>query len=201
MINYGYGVSLDTIEYDDLETMRLARNDRRINEWCRQSGLICRNGQGTWWEKLTSDPSRKMYVIKDTNGIHVGVCGLTDIDHFNQRAEFSLLINPDYQRKGLARAALKTLLRHGFMDLNFVVIWGETFQGNHALKLFTAVGMTVDGMRPSHYFKNGRHIDAHLISMTRARFDIVTSEQWMKMPNLKQLFDDADISNFGGKSC
>lgn len=193
MIDFGYGVSLDTIEYDDLETMRLVRNDRSVNEWCRQNGLICRQSQGLWWEKLTTDCHKKMYCIRDGKGIHVGVCGLTDIDHFNQRAEFSLLINPDHQRRGLARAALKTLLRHGFLDLNFVVIWGETFDKNPALKLFTSIGMTIDGMRPSHYFKNGKHINAHLVSMTRARFDIVYNECWLKISN-PRLFDDADIS-------
>jgi RimJ/RimL family protein N-acetyltransferase len=178
MIDFEYGVHFVSIDnYDDMDKMRKVRNMRDINKWCRQTGLISANEHEQWIHSLANDRSRRMYIIKSDVGSHVGVAGLTDIDHFNQRAEFSLLINPEHQRQGYARKALKTLFSHGFSDLNLNVIWGETLYRNPALKLFTSLGMTIDGVRPFHYFKEGRFVDANLISIVRTRW-LLEKGEW-----------------------
>ena len=191
MIDYGYGVSLDTIEFDDIEIMRQTRNFSMINRWCRQCGLISRSEQGAWWERLQSDKTRKIYIIVTANAERIGVVGLTDIDHRNQNAEFSLLINPKNQSRGYGKLALKTILKHGFDDLNLNVIWGETYEGNHALKLFTAVGMTLDGIRPQHVYKDGKFFDSYMISIKREAFKALT-----KIRLVSPGFDDADASRW-----
>lgn len=99
-----------------------------------------------------------------------GVVGLTDIDYVNSRAEFSCYVDPDLQGRGLGRAALLALFKHGFEDLGLNSIWGESFDGNPALKLFESLGMKKDGIRRNFYYRGGRFIDAHLISITRDEF-------------------------------
>lgn len=204
MIDFHYGVRLDTIEFDDLEIMRQTRNFSMVNRWCRQCGLISTTEQGRWWEALSGDKTRKLYIIVNSNQERVGVVGLTEIDHLNQRAEFSLLVNPKNQRKGYARAALYTILEHGFHDLNLNIVWGETYEGNPALNLFTSLGMTIDGVRPQHYFKGGKFLDAHMISMSSRMFKEICGAKYLKIVQRK--FDDADISYTGkdyytGKGC
>ena len=110
-------------------------------------------------------------VIIITNSKKImGVCGLTDIDRLNQRAEFSLYIAPEYQRMGLARSALKTILAHGFMNQNLNTIWGETFDGNHAFLMFTSIGMKYEGTRRNFYYREGKFINANLVSMTKEEY-------------------------------
>jgi RimJ/RimL family protein N-acetyltransferase len=146
------------------------RNDFKIWEWCRQNDLLSLKSHTAWFDKISDDPTIKMYSIKDFRNTCVGVCGLTDIDRVNQRAEFSLYIGPNYQRMGHAKAALKTLLSHGFMNQNLNVIWGETFEGNHAFEMFKSLGMTHEGCRKEFYYKGGSFIDANLVSMTKKQF-------------------------------
>lgn len=147
------------------------RNDRRIWAWCRQNTLISDMQQQRWIEAQDLDPTIKMFAIRPGGGGLVGVCGLTDIDHINQRAEFSLYIGPEYQRKGYAKRALSELLSHGFFDLNLNVIWGETFDQNPAIRLFESLGMVKDGTRRDHYFKGGKFIDCHLYSLRRSEWN------------------------------
>ena len=56
------------------------------------------------------------------------------------------------------------------MNQNLNVIWGETFEGNHAYDMFLKLGMKHEGTRRQFYFKEGKHIDAHLVSITRQEF-------------------------------
>lgn len=166
MIDFGLGVRLTTVEMKDAQMLREWRNDPCIWAWCRQNDLISEQEQVEWIERQRKDPSIRMYVIEDVNSNAVGVCGLTSIDRYNRRAEFSLYIGPEKQRMGFAKKALSTLLSHGFQNLGLNVIWGETFDENPALEIFKGLGFQVEGRRRDFYWKRGRFIGATLVSIT-----------------------------------
>lgn len=183
-------IALDYISEDGM-FLNIVRNNENIRKWCRQVGLIDDLQQESWLRKISTDPHIRMYSIKDIGskvGQFVGVCGLTDIDHINQRAEFSCYIFPEMQRNGYACKALKLLFRHGFNDLNLNIIWGETFQGNPAYGLFIKkLGMKHEGTRSQFYFKNGKFIDAFLVSISRREFNA--------------FFADTNDNYIGGNDC
>lgn len=189
MIDYGFGVSLDIIDKICLDEIRNWRNDPQIWRWCRQNDLIYPENQEKWYHWQRDDLKTKMYSIKAygnmddiaTGGFHdvsagntillpVGVCGLTDIDLVNRRAEFSLYIAPQFQGKHMSKSALKTLFSYGFKELGLRSIWGETFDDNMAQNVFRAIGMKEDGMRRQFYFKAGKFCDAILFSMLDTEF-------------------------------
>jgi RimJ/RimL family protein N-acetyltransferase len=172
MINTGHGVTLAPVLAKQMGQMLVWRNDRRIWKWCRQNSVISEMAHENWFRSLAGNPKIRMFSIIEEDGTFVGVCGLTDIDPINSRAEFSLYIGPDYHGKGLGKAALKTLLDHGFYDLNLFCIWGETFHGNPAAKMFESLGFQKEGIRRGFYYREGAHIDATLYSMLRGE------EQW-----------------------
>ncbi len=172
MIDHRFGVRLTTVEDKDSQQLRGWRNDLRIRAWCRQNDLISEHSQLDWMDRIRKDSTVRMYVIEDMNGIAVGVCGLTSIDTLNGRAEFSLYIGPEHQRKGLAKKALSTLLTHGFESLGLHLIWGETFDGNPALGMFKTLGFHVEGFRRDFYWKSGKFIGATLVS--------ITEEEWLQ---------------------
>ena len=164
MINYEPIIHLGPIDSTDLPKLRTWRNDPRIWKWCRQHDLISDVDQDRWFMAQSKDPTVRMYAIYAKKKL-VGVCGFTSIDMTNRRAEFSLYIGPEFQKKGYARAALKTLCKHGFRSLNLNSIWGETFDGNPACALFEELGFKKEGSRREFYFRDGHYIDAHLYSL------------------------------------
>lgn len=168
MIDYGYGVSLGELRSSNLELYRQARNNPAIYKWCRQYSLISERDQARWFEAQNDDPKCHMFEV--LSGDVVGVCGLTDIDLINRRAEFSLYIMPKYHGKGYSKPALQTLFTWGFKSLGLETIWGETFQGNHAAEIFKAMGMIFEGTRRNFYYKDGQFINADLFSILRSEW-------------------------------
>lgn len=164
MIDYGHGVKLDTLNPENLDQYRTWRNHPAIRDWCGQWDLITPAGQVRWFERVDSDPCARMYEII-FNGSTVGICGLSSIDLIARRAEFSIYIAPEFQGARLGEKALRTLVEHGFLNLGLYSIWGETFEGNHAAKIFEKVGFQKEGTRRACYFKHGRFLDAHLYSI------------------------------------
>jgi UDP-4-amino-4,6-dideoxy-N-acetyl-beta-L-altrosamine N-acetyltransferase len=172
MIDYGLGVELQAFSSEDNNDARHCRNNPKVRGWCRQVGLIDWRQQDLWFDRQSDDPSIKMFSILQTDSIgFLGACGLTDIDHINRRAEFSLYIHPSRHGKGFGRRALLTLLKFGFDELNLNRIWGETMEGNFAINLFETIGFEREGTRKEFYFKNGHYLDAHLISIGRDQFN------------------------------
>lgn len=167
MIDFHYGVQLVKLEPDGLtETVTLEwRNDPRVWRWCRQNDLITKAGHRAWFENQAKDPSMRMYGVSTKDHALIGVAGLTSVDWLSRRAEFSLYIAPKLQGNGMGESALKTLFSHGFRNLGLNLIWGESFDGNPAIKLFDKLGMTKEGMRRDFYFRDGRFVDAHLFSI------------------------------------
>lgn len=138
--------------------------------WCRQTDMLDWNSHCKWFDNLGNDQSIKMYLIKTDADIPVGVCGITDLDLLNKRAEFSLYIAKEYQFRGYGKIALLRLIDHAFQCYSIDQIWGESIEGNPAIEMFKSIGLTTDGLRRNFYFKNGVSKNALLMSITRDEF-------------------------------
>lgn len=152
------------------EQAREWRNNYAVRRWCRQYSLLSESNHAEWLSKIAYDETIKMFsiIVEDRP---VGVCGLTSIDRVNQKAEFSLYIAPGEQRKGYGRKALTLLLLHGFEQQNLNRIWGESFDGNPAQKMFESLGMTHEGRLGDAYFRDGEFISASIWAITRKEFN------------------------------
>lgn len=168
MIDYDYGVQLGPLKWVNRDLYRQARNDERIRRWCRQHTLIDERQQEAWFAAQSADPTIEMFEIVNDVEEPVGVCGLTDINHVCQRAEFSLYVMPYYQGSSFGRMALKTLVRWGFDELNLNMIWGETVGDNPAEITFEQVGFEHTGYRPAMYYKGGKWQDSQIWCLLRS---------------------------------
>jgi len=177
MIDHVYGIYLGHTTYSDRDQFFHWRNDYDIWKWCRQNDPITKAQHDAYWYSVDSCHDKKFYSIiyPGTTELGttkafptlVGCAGLTSIDNVNSRAEFSLYIGPEHQKKGYGKRALKTLIDHAFKYLNLNCVWGETFDGNPALKTFLDIGMTKDGIRRNYYYRNGNYINCTLVSILR----------------------------------
>lgn len=165
-----YTLGLAPLDSTDMPLVRSWRNDYRIWQWCRQNDFISDAQQSRWFDRQSSDASIKMYKVlvltPDTEkAVPVGVCGFSSIDMTNRNAEFSIYIAPTLHGNGFGKQALTCLLNHGFKNLGLNVIWGEVFVGNPAIEKFRALGFVDEGVRRGFYFRDGKFVDAHLISL------------------------------------
>lgn len=161
---------LRRIRESDLESLFAYRNDPAVAQWCRDSAPLHYEGHKAWYLAQTKNPKVSLFAIDDGPPA-CGVCGLTDIDLVHRRAEFNIYVGKEHQGKRLGRDALIALFRYGFYTLGLNRIYGETFEGNPALILFKRLNMTEEGLRRDFYYRDGRFINAHLISISRESFD------------------------------
>lgn len=68
--------------------------------------------------------------------ILVGMGGITNIEWENRIAEISLIIGPQYTKKGIGKKAVSLLLDEGFNNLGLYNIYGEVYQCNKNIKFW-----------------------------------------------------------------
>lgn len=176
MIDYDYGVKLRRLDDSDAKIIFDWRNNAEIYSWCRQNAPLHYDNHLIWMKNQCKDPSIEMFGIvandKITNlPVLVGVCGLTSIDYINRRAEFSLYIAPEQQGQDFGKEALRTLVRWGLDSLNLNRVWGESFFGNDAVKIFEKLGFEKEGERLDFYFRSGKYLNALLYSVSNKGFN------------------------------
>ena len=165
-------VQLKRLRLCELEThLFLWRNDPSIMRWCRQPFELHYGDHLEWFKEQRVNPTIEMWGIH--TGLHglVGVCGLTDVNMIHKRAEFSLYVDPAMVGQGIGPYALVALLSKGFDTLCLRTIWGESFKGNPAINMFAEIGFKVEGERIDFYFKDGKYINAVLLSIQSDTFN------------------------------
>lgn len=151
------------------------RNQQQIFRWCRQTTLIQELDHLKWLGNHAWNDKNKMFGIykKELVGgddSPLGVCGFTNIDTVARHAEFSLYIAPEHQHQGYGLWGLYLLIRHGFEDFNFNKIWGETFMGNPAERLFSKLLFKKHPGHVQHYFKCGNYVDTSFFVLLQKEF-------------------------------
>lgn len=107
--------------------------------------------------RSTKDELILAIIVKET-GLHIGNIALTSIDHYNQRAEYTILIGEkSSEKKGYAKEAAVLLLRHAFLDLNLHRIYCSPLEENVMANVaVTFLGMKEEGVLRDAVFKNGK---------------------------------------------
>lgn len=99
-------------------------------------------------------------IYKETNA-HVGNIALQNINWIDRNAEFAILIgDKTVWGKGVGDDAGKTMIKHGFENLNLHRIYCGTNAENFGMqKLALKLGMSKEGVRKDSIYKNGQYQD------------------------------------------
>ena len=85
---------------------------------------------------------------------------LVEIDHVHRRAEFQIIIAPEFQGKGIASRATLQAIEYGFGVLNLykivLIVDKENVKAIHIYKKF---GFEVEGELKHEFFINGQYRD------------------------------------------
>ena len=167
----GENVYLDTIEPNDLETLRKWRNLPHYRKFFREYQEINSDMQRKWYEsKVVNDNNTLMFAIRDnTTDELLGCCGLCYINWIHRNADLSLYIGKDevyIDDEGIAEESLDLLWNYGFGELGLVKIWTELYEFDEKkLSLYQKMGMKIEGTLRKQYFYDGRSYDSKMLSL------------------------------------
>lgn len=101
-----YSIKLRPLEREDLRFVHQLDNNASVMRYWFEEPYEAFVELSDLYDKHIHDQSERRFVI-ECNGEKAGLVELVEINHVHRRAEFQIIISPDYQGKGLATRAAK----------------------------------------------------------------------------------------------
>lgn len=115
-------------------------------------------------------PLEMAFQIKRENEI-VGEIKLNRIRWFNRKAEISLAIKKQFQKKGYGSEALSSLLNYAFNKMNFHRLEAEVIEYNEAsIKLVNKFNFVEEGRLREAKYSNGKYCDIIRYGLLKKEF-------------------------------
>ena len=170
-------IYLTSIEREDLEQLRLWRNQEEFRKHFREYRELSRDMQENWYQtKVLKDNNTIMFAIKDihTNEL-LGCCGLCYINWVHRYADLSLYIgyeNSYIDNIGYAKEACELMFNYAFYELSLNKIWTEIYEfDNKKYDLYMELGFHEDGKLREQYFYDGRWWDSYMLSLLKREWN------------------------------
>jgi hypothetical protein len=166
----GDSVGLRAVDYQDLTKLLEWRNRPEYRCYFRENRELNWEQQKAWFfEKVLKDKNTRMFtMVRLSDGLLIGACGLCYIDWVNGSADFSIYIGHDdlYIDETLAPDAAKTMIRYGFDEMRLHRLWAEVYGFDKQKQaMFKSLGFNVDGVHPETNWHDGQWHDSVYFSM------------------------------------
>jgi RimJ/RimL family protein N-acetyltransferase len=173
----GKKVRLRAVEREDIPRFVRWLNDREVTQFLLINSPLSKAMEEKWFEKQAETPPSEGQVfaietLVNDQWVHIGNCGLHNIEPVNHCAEFGIFIGEkEYWGQGLGTEATRLVLKHGFEDLNLHSIYLNVYSTNpRAKKAYEAAGFVQEGVQREAVFKDGRFIDLILMSILQSEW-------------------------------
>lgn len=121
-------VTLDALTQEQCEQVRCWRNEESTLATLRTPFRLTAVQQTMFYHDVVCDPTAPhRYWGAHSNGMFVGMGGLTNIEWENRLAEISLILHPQMRGKGYGFDAVAAILREGFERMGLATIVGECY--------------------------------------------------------------------------
>lgn len=113
------------------------------------------------YTKHIHDDTERRFIAEDNLNKSIGLVELLEIDYIHRKAEFAIIVAPEHQGKGLARAIIKSALHYAFAILNLNKVYLLVSEENKkAIHLYKDTGFTEEGRLIQEYFTGGEYMNA-----------------------------------------
>ena len=151
---------LRPLEREDLHFVHGLDNDATIMRYWFEEPYEAFVELQDLYSKHIHDQSERRFII-GKGGVNVGLVELIEIDYIHRRAEFQIIVHPDYQNHGYAIRATYLALDYAFNVLNMYKIYLVVDRENEkAIHIYEKIGFKVEGVLLHEFFSNGRYRDA-----------------------------------------
>lgn len=168
-------MKLQPLTREDCETARHWRNE--CLETLRTPYFLTEEMQSDFYGNVIcnrNSPHRYWGVYEDGCDATIGLVGVTDIGWENSIAEISLIVNPQYQKKGFGVKAVELLLDKAFNQMGLKTVFGECYEVNlNGVAFWKKIVTRYKGstaVLPSRKFWDGKFWDSYYFSIDRKDF-------------------------------
>ena len=138
-------VKLRPLEREDLRFVHQLDNNASVMRYWFEEPYEAFVELSDLYDKHIHDQSERRFVV-ECDGEKAGLVELVEINHVHRRAEFQIIISPEYQGKGLASRAAKLAMDYGFTVLNLYKLYLIVDKENEkAIHIYRKLGFMVEG--------------------------------------------------------
>lgn len=151
----------------DLECVLDWRNRPEIRNNMYTNHVISVEEHARWFAGASRDPTKRLLMCIDDDGVPVGVVTFSNID-VRQRSATWGFYSGDTTRRGVGSAMELLALDYAFVDLGLEKLNGEVLSFNMPVVEFhRKYGFRVEGIFRSHYERDGTRYDVYRIAHFR----------------------------------
>ncbi len=139
-----YGIILEPLKINTIETVRLWRNQIEVSQFMEFRNEISKEEQLIWFQKIQKTNSEYYLIKKEEH--YIGLIHLNPIDFRTKSAEAGLFIgNNKFNGTGITLGASILLLEHAFNKLGLESIFAKVKNSNsNAIKYNKLLGFMED---------------------------------------------------------
>jgi diamine N-acetyltransferase len=153
-------VTLRPLERGDLHFVHVLNNNRSVMGYWFVEPYESLVEMEELYRKHIHDQSERRFIVEDAAHERVGLVELVEIDHLHRRAEFLIMISPEQQRRGYARAATRLAINYAFRVLNLYKLYLLVDVDNtRAIRIYEDAGFRREGVLVDEFFSDGRYHD------------------------------------------
>jgi RimJ/RimL family protein N-acetyltransferase len=158
---------LRALTEEDLDQTRMWINDPVTAQLMDHVRPVAELNHRAWYQRIVTDPAQVVFAVESTmSAVHIGNCGLKDIDVQARRAELWMYLGESYRGKGYGTHACWALCQYGFTWLNLHRIFLHVLASNlPAIALYEKVGFKREGLLRDAVFVKGRYEDCVVMGL------------------------------------
>ncbi|MBL8505006.1 MAG: spermidine N1-acetyltransferase [Methylobacillus glycogenes] len=154
-------INLRPLERNDLHFVHKLNNNDTIMRYWFEEPYEAYDELVTLYDRHIHDQNERRFIIQLESGELAGLVELVEINYIHRRAEFQIIIAPDFQGRGLAKSATRIAVGYAFRVLNlhkvYLVVDTENLAAIH---IYQSCGFEVEGELKEEFFSNGSYRDA-----------------------------------------
>ena len=151
-------VTLRPLERSDLHFVHVLNNNRSVMGYWFEEPYESFVELEELYRKHIHDQSERRFIVENEAHERVGLVELVEIDHLHRRAEFLIMISPDFQQRGYAKAATRSAINYAFRVLNLYKLYLLVDVDNAAaIRVYEGAGFQREGVLVDEFFSDGRY--------------------------------------------
>lgn len=152
-------IRLRPLEREDLRFVHGLDNDAAVMRYWFEEPYEAFVELEELYNKHIHDQSERRFII-DLVGESIGLVELIEIDYIHRRAEFQIIVHPDYENHGYAGQATQLALVYAFSVLNMYKIYLLVDVENiKAIHIYEKLGFMEEGVLKEEFYLTGQYRD------------------------------------------
>lgn len=170
----GTSIYFRALELDDMERLVKWINDPDITQFLTMGRFPINFTREEEWLKglYKGQNDIVMGIVLKDGDIHIGNCGLHQIDWVSRGCIFGIMIGEkEYQNRGYGTEATLLMLKYAFEVLNLNRVELTVYEYNkRAIRCYEKAGFILEGRLREKMFKNGSFHDVLIMSILRSEW-------------------------------